>query len=383
MSWITLLKIYKNIITIQKKNDNNITMSIPIRLGKSRYTSDDLYVRKGFMNNKSAIKQKINTTPLRAKRGTETADLANMRPGFKRSNPRVYVPDFDTQPQGQQQIHLSDSSVSQLQGISQSVQKMERLISSPATMTPEGFQIATLQIGKLDYAERLELNQIILKKGDETSDKIIERLNRVVPLPVSPAVAAKPTARGLTAKDMELKYVDDAKQPDINRRDGVYQNTPSAVKMLEDVKKKGAAKLSDLNFNQYLMDSLQAAQANPEDFKSGKDEKKARKAKFDQDVATEMKEYERRALQTIKKGTSPAKTRQIKGSQTYIPVETLRKEAKDLGYKAKSTDRSTLINYIKANDPNYEKRFYTKTPAPAKKKRQRGTGKSKISKKYM
>ena len=38
-------------------------MSIPIRLGKSRYTSDDLYVRKGFMNNKSAIRKKINTTP--------------------------------------------------------------------------------------------------------------------------------------------------------------------------------------------------------------------------------------------------------------------------------------------------------------------------------
>jgi len=260
---------------------------------------------------------------------------------------------------------------------------MEKLISSPATRTPEGFQIATLQIGKLDYAERLELNQIILKKGDETSDKIIERLNRVVPLPVSPAVAAKPTARGLTAKDMELKYVNDAKQPDINRRDGVYQNTPSAVKMLEDVKKKGAAKLSDLNFNQYLMDSLQAAQANPEDFKSGKDEKKARKAKFDQDVATEMKEYERRALQTIPKGTSPAKTRQIKGSKKYIEVETLREQAKKLGYKDKTTKRSTLLDYIKANDPNYEKRFYTKTPAPAKKKRQRGTGKTKISKKYM
>ena len=357
---------------------------IPVRLGKSRYTSDDLYVRKGFMNNKSAIRKKINTTPLRAKRGTETADLANMRPGFKRSNPRVYVPDFDTQPQGQQQIHLSDSSVSQLQGISQSVQKMERLISSPATMTPEGFQIATLQIGKLDYAERLELNQIILKKGDETSDKIIERLNRVVPLPAAPAVApSKPTARGLTAKDMELKYVDDAKQSDINRRDGVYQNTPSAVKMLEDVKKKGAAKLSDLNFYQYLMDSLEAAQADPEDFKSGKDEKKARKAQFDQDVATEMKEYERRALQTIPKGTSPAKTRQIKGSKKYIEVETLREQAKKLGYKDKTTKRSTLLDYIKANDPNYEKRFYTKTPAPAKKKRQRGTGKSKISKKYM
>lgn len=66
---------------LQKKNDNNITM-IPIRLRKSNFTSDDLYIRKGFMNNKSAIKQKINTTPLRAKRGTETADLANMRPGF-------------------------------------------------------------------------------------------------------------------------------------------------------------------------------------------------------------------------------------------------------------------------------------------------------------
>lgn len=251
-------------------------------------------------------------------------------------------------------------------------------------MTPEGFQIATLQIGKLDYAERLELNQIILKKGDEISDKIIERLNRVVPLPASPAVAAKPTARGLTAKDMELKYVDDAKQPDIFKRDGVYQNTPSAVKMLENVKKKGAAKLSDLNFNQYLMDSLQAEiEQAPDNFKSGTDKKKARKAKFDQGVETKMEKYEERALQTIKKGTSPAKTRQIKGSQTYIPVETLRKEAKGLGYKGKSTDRSKLIDYIKTTDKKYERRFYPETRAPAKKKRQRGTGKTKISKKYM
>ena len=364
-------------------------MSIPIRLGKSRYTSDDLYVRKGFMNNKSAIRKKINTTPLRAKRGTETADLANMRPGFKRSNPRPYVPDFDTQPQGQQQIHLSDSSVSQLQGISQSVQKMEKLISSPATRTPEGFQIATLQIRKLDYAERLELNQIILKKGDETSDKIIERLNRVVPLPAAPAVApSKPTARGLTAKDMELKYVDDAKQPDINRRDGVYQNTPSvnklANKLGKKLREKKAARLSDENFDQYLMDSLNAEiEQAPDDFKSGRDEKKARKAKFDQDIKNKMTNFESRALQTIPKGTSPAKTRQIKGSKKYIEVETLREQAKKLGYKDKTTKRSTLLDYIKANDPNYEKRFYTKTPAPAKKKRQRGTGKSKISKKYM
>ena len=352
-------------------------MSIPIRLGKSRYTSDDLYVRKGFMNNKSAIKQKINTTPLRAKRGTETADLANMRPGFKRSNPRVYVPDFDIQPQGQQPIHLSDSSVSQLQGISQSVQKMERLISSPATMTPEGFQIATVQIGKLDYAERLELNQIILKKGDETSDKIIERLNRVVPLPAAPAVApTKPIARGLTAKDMELKYVNDAKQPDINRRDGVYQNTPSAVKMLEDVKKKGAAKLSDENFNQYLMDSLQAAEGeqDPDDFKS---ERKERKAKFDQGIETKMKDYERRALQTIPKNTTPNKAKKMRQNKNYVQLETLREKAKGLGYKAKSTDRSTLLNYIKANDPNYARKFYPKTPAPAKKKRQRGQVKLK------
>ena len=362
-------------------------MSIPIQLGKSRYTSDDLYVRKGFMNNKSAIRKKINTTPLRAKRGTETADLANMRPGFKRSNPRVYVPDFDIQPQGQQQIHLSDSSVSQLQGISQSVQKMEKLISSPATRTPEGFQIATLQIGKLDYAERLELNQIILKKGDETSDKIIERLNRVVPLPAAPAVApSKPTARGLTAKDMELKYVDDAKQPDILKRDGVYQNTPSvnklANKLGKKLREKKAARLSDENFDQYLMDSLEQAldEQDPDDFKS---ERKERKAKFDQGVETKMKDYERQALQTIPKGTSPDETKKMRQNKSYIPVDELREQAKKLGYKDKTTKRSTLLDYIKANDPNYEKRFYTKTPAPAKKKRQRGTGKTKISKKYM
>ena len=73
----------------------------------------------------------------------------------------------------------------------------------------------------------------------------------------------------------------------------------------------------------------------------------------------------------------------MRQNKSYIPVDELREQAKKLGYKDKTTKRSTLLDYIKANDPNYEKRFYTKTPAPAKKKRQRGTGKTKISKKYM
>ena len=130
------------------------------------------------------------------------------------------------------------------------------------------------------------------------------------------------------------------------------------------------------------MDSLEQAldEQDPDDFKS---ERKERKAKFDQGVETKMKDYERQALQTIPKGTSPDETKKMRQNKSYIPVDELREQAKKLGYKDKTTKRSTLLDYIKANDPNYEKRFYAKTPAPAKKKRQRGTGKTKISKKYM
>ena len=130
------------------------------------------------------------------------------------------------------------------------------------------------------------------------------------------------------------------------------------------------------------MDSLQAAEGeqDPDDFKS---ERKERKAKFDQGVETKMKDYERQALQTIPKNTTPNKAKKMRQNKNYVQLETLREQAKGLGYKAKSTDRSTLLNYIKANDPNYARKFYPKTPAPAKKKRQRGTGKTKISKKYM
>ena len=67
----------------------------------------------------------------------------------------------------------------------------------------------------------------------------------------------------------------------------------------------------------------------------------------------------------------------------YLQLDELREDAQKFGYKKKSTERKTLINYIKATDKNYARKFYPKTPAPAKKKRQRGTGKTKISKKYM
>lgn len=171
------------------------------KLKNSNYTTHDLWYRpKDFLHDTVTVKKKINTTPLRQQmkhhlRGTDTADMANYRrPAFLRSNPQVYIPDFDMaeellQEQQGQKVHLSDNSVRAITGVNTTVKKLEKMLDNPSTLTDEGFQKLVDAIKKLTYPDREELDDAVSKKGSALAARVLDEVNKIAP----PTVAVTPS----------------------------------------------------------------------------------------------------------------------------------------------------------------------------------------------
>ena len=55
---------------------------------------NDSFYRPGFRTGSHTVSKKVDTKKLVLSKGYDIDDLANVRPGFKRSNPQTYIPDF-------------------------------------------------------------------------------------------------------------------------------------------------------------------------------------------------------------------------------------------------------------------------------------------------
>lgn len=154
-----------------------------------------------FLYNTVTVKKPINNTPLTLSRGSDTADMANMgRPRFLRSNPMVYVPDFDLaeellQKQQGQKVHLSDDTVRSITGVNKTVKKLEKMLDNPTTLTPEGFKKLVDAIKALTYPDRQELEDAVSKNGSALAARVLEEVNKIAPpAPVAPAAPLAPAA---------------------------------------------------------------------------------------------------------------------------------------------------------------------------------------------
>lgn len=198
--------------------------SIKLKGGRNT-TSTDLWYRKGGLHNTTVIKRPTNRTPLRLSKGNDNSDMANLyRPSFLRSNPKPYVPDFDVldeqnQQQRGQTVHLSDETIRTLSGANKTVLKLEKMLDNPATLTPEGFKKLVDKIKKLDYPDRIILNDSISKSGTTIAAQVLEAINEIAP----PAIRAQAPTGSITDDDLELKYVEDD-------RDTFLKELKSAVK---------------------------------------------------------------------------------------------------------------------------------------------------------
>jgi hypothetical protein len=169
-----------------------------VKLNNSKYTSADLWTRNSFLRNTSTIKEKIDTTPLTLSRGSTTADLANMgRPSFLRSNPKVFVADFEMndellQKQQGQKVHLTDNTLRSITGVNKNIQKLEKLLDNPYTLTEAGFKQLINYIETLDYPDRLELNDAIFRRGSSLASRVLNEINKINPptIPLAPPLTS-------------------------------------------------------------------------------------------------------------------------------------------------------------------------------------------------
>lgn len=174
------------------------------KLKNSKYTTHDLWTRPtSFRHNTVTVRKKLNITPLRLSRGTDTADMANYRrPAFLRSNPQVYIPDFDLenellQEQQGQKVHLSDNSVRAITGVNSTVKKLEKMLDNPQTLTDEGFQKLVNAINKLTYPDREELDDAVSKKGSALAARVLGEVNRIAPPALTPSTPPPRASRSI------------------------------------------------------------------------------------------------------------------------------------------------------------------------------------------
>lgn len=191
-------------------------MAKAIKLNNNRNTySSDLWIRpNSFLHNTVTVRKPINNTPLALSRGTDTADRANMgRPSFLRSNPVVYVPDFDLaqellQEQQGQKVHLSDNTVRSITGINKKVVKLQKMLDNPTTLTPTGFAQLVDKIKALDYPDRIELEDAIIESGTTLAAQILVEINKIAPPVINNNLNQAPSGAQEEKKDLfkeELK----------------------------------------------------------------------------------------------------------------------------------------------------------------------------------
>lgn len=281
-------------------------------------------MRPGFRNNTITIKRPLKHEPLREKRGTDTADLANMRPGFFQSNPRIYVPDFDIASEIQQQqqgmkVHLSDETLRTITSANKKVLQLEAM-SNPHTLTEAGFKELIKNIKKLDYPDRVELNDVVNKAGSTLAARVLTELNDIVPPPpiVNPT---PPQANFLTAKGFE------AKQNRLEEKEAA--ETAEQRRILQQLAQQARAKVK--------------AKKQESDIDE-KDESR-------QPRLSNIAEWKKVMLkQTLKEGMSKEAKKKMKNSPDYVPTSHLKNSAQKYGYSGNSSDRKVLLNFLTTSE---------------------------------
>lgn len=168
------------------------------RLSDSKYTTTDLWLRKGF-NPPKPVRNKITNRSIQPAciNDQDKANERNYRPRFLKSNPRPYVPMFGDEQQevATQQEQQSDTS-----------QKVEELMSliDDNKVQESDFVLLVDAARQLSGPEQIMLNRRLFESASAGAQKMLQILN---PAAEPGAAKKKAPSRGLSESERKLKYI--------------------------------------------------------------------------------------------------------------------------------------------------------------------------------
>jgi hypothetical protein len=310
--------------------------------------------RQGFLDNTVVVRENVNKIPsLKQPTGSNFADRANSRQGFKRSDPRPRFVDVDlgNQLEASKQglkVSLSEKTVKDIAGASKDVISIESFLQSSQARTPEGIQLLLDAVKSLSGVERQQLNEAIGDSGDKVAVKILQGLNSIVSAPPAPPLTGLPPTNQNTDEIKSLLQTNRAKQmlrQAMRRRAGKEEGEELPDWVEDDFKNQSELKdlvnkmkTSRQDKKEELPDwakFLFRAEKTQKEIKQQIAEKKAQK-EIDDDLASFLENLEEEMMKT------PVK--QKKTLRKPTPLKTENDDMLNvLGKQGRQTRQSTII----------------------------------------
>ena len=168
------------------------------RLSDSKYTTTDLWLRKGS-NPPKPIRNKITNRSIKPVciNDQDKANERNYRPRFIKSNPYPYVPVFGDEQQeaAAQQEQQSETSAT--------VDQLMALIDDNKVQG-KYFVLLVDAARQLSGPEQIMLNRRLFESASPGAQKMLQILN---PAAEPGAAKKKAPSRGLSESERELKYI--------------------------------------------------------------------------------------------------------------------------------------------------------------------------------